>query len=58
MVKLSIYLDSNGKKFASYDLGAGRKVLASASHNNSVKLWDAGSGTVLQTLEGYSYSVS
>jgi WD40 repeat protein len=30
------------------------KLLASASGDDTVKLWDAGSGTALQTLEGHS----
>jgi WD40 repeat protein len=30
------------------------KALASASYDNTVKLWDAGTGAVLQTLEGHS----
>ena len=34
------------------------KTLASASEDRTVKLWDAGSGAVLQTLEGHSKSVS
>jgi len=29
------------------------KTLASASHNKTVKLWDARSGAILQTLKGY-----
>jgi WD40 repeat protein len=29
------------------------KVLASASNDKMVKLWDAGTGAVLQTLEGH-----
>jgi WD40 repeat protein len=33
------------------------KLLTSASADNTVKLWDAGSGAVLQTLEGHSGSV-
>jgi WD40 repeat protein len=32
--------------------------LASASRDNSVKVWDASSGACLQTLEDYSGSVS
>ncbi|KAL8296096.1 hypothetical protein RB600_001541 [Gaeumannomyces tritici] len=32
--------------------------LASASHDNTVKLWDAATGACLQTLEGHSYRVS
>ena len=34
------------------------KLLASASHDSTVKLWDAGSGAPLQTLEGHSSSVN
>ena len=34
------------------------KLLASASHDKTVKLWDTGSGAARQTLEGYSDSVS
>ena len=30
------------------------KTLMSASTDNTVKLWDSGSGAILQTLEGYS----
>jgi WD40 repeat protein len=32
--------------------------LASASHDNTVKIWNAGSGACLQTLEGHSSSVA
>jgi WD40 repeat protein len=32
--------------------------LASASHDNTVKLWDASSGECLQTLKGHSHFVS
>ena len=50
----------------SFELGQGRgllrrtaaKLLALASHDKTVKLWDAGSGAVLQTLEGHSNSVN
>ncbi|KAF2191876.1 WD40 repeat-like protein, partial [Zopfia rhizophila CBS 207.26] len=31
--------------------------LASASHDRTVKLWDASSGECLQTLEGHRHSV-
>jgi hypothetical protein len=31
--------------------------LASASHDNTVKIWDASSGACLQTLEGHSSAV-
>ena len=34
------------------------KLLASASYDKTVKLWDAGSGAALQTFEGHSSSVS
>jgi hypothetical protein len=34
------------------------KLLASAYDDQTVKLWDAGSGAVLQTLEGYSDQVN
>jgi WD40 repeat protein len=34
------------------------KQLASASHDKTVRLWDAGSGAALQTLEGHSEYVS
>jgi WD40 repeat protein len=34
------------------------KLLASASENRTIKVWDAGSGAALQTLEGHSGSVS
>jgi WD40 repeat protein len=34
------------------------KTLASASWDRTVKLWDAGSGAVLQTLEGHSSEVT
>ncbi|KAK3177982.1 hypothetical protein OEA41_000114 [Lepraria neglecta] len=34
------------------------KHLASASHDKTVKIWDASDGTCLQTLKGHSYSVS
>src|SRR5204862_67572 len=33
------------------------KTLASASGDKTVKLWDAGSGAVLQTLKGHTSSV-
>ncbi|KAF2397854.1 WD40 repeat-like protein, partial [Trichodelitschia bisporula] len=34
------------------------KQLASASHDRTVRLWDAGSGAALQMLEGHSNSVN
>jgi len=34
------------------------KTLASASADQSIKLWDIGSSTVIQSLEGHSTSVS
>ena len=33
------------------------KLLASGSHDNTVKLWDVATGALQQTLEGHSYSV-
>jgi WD40 repeat protein len=34
------------------------KQLASASYDTTVRLWDAGSGAALQTLEGHSLYVT
>src|SRR5271163_4711583 len=34
------------------------KQLASASYDNTVRLWDAGSGAALQTLKGHTHYVN
>src|SRR5277367_299414 len=34
------------------------KLVASGSHDDTVRLWDAGTGAALQTLEGHSDSVN
>jgi len=44
-------------KLSRVDCGR-RKVLASGSDNETIKLWDPNTGVVLQTLEGHSTSIS
>ncbi|MCP4599332.1 MAG: hypothetical protein GY847_02140 [Proteobacteria bacterium] len=34
-----------------------RRTLASASNDQTIRLWDAATGKLLQTLTGHSYSV-
>ncbi|KAJ5631709.1 uncharacterized protein N7484_011809 [Penicillium longicatenatum] len=51
-------LEGHSDLVLSVTFSHGSKLLASASHDRTVKVWDANSGQCLQTLEGHSDEVS
>jgi len=51
-------LEGHGSCVNSVAISHDSKRLASASHDNTVKIWDASSGACVQTLEGHNDEVT
>jgi WD40 repeat protein len=51
-------LEGHGSGVNAVTFSPDGKLLASASGDGTVRLWDAGSGAPLQTLEGHSFEVN